>query len=1787
MDEIGLKEIITASFPSGEECLSFYEPFFRKKNLTLGVAGMINFFDKPKVQNFVGNLMVLNQKGYNLAQEGLGILNHELKFKGISTKVSFCDAICLAGDLASIWSSSDKKLNQKLNDSAKSMYKTAGSIIGGNMGKAVGACIGNFFCPVVGGFVGGFIGTLIGGAVGSACGGLIYDGVSSLVNKGIEFFSGIAGQFRSGGVEFVYPKEIIGFKNKFGFDKYHLIAFEYEDEKNNYNASEEIIKLVNSKFLLGNIKVKNLDEIYDTILKEISYGFLYKKKLPSISLNFNKGGLLYSIMDDYYKNTITGNVLTFLDCYLKSYVNGGFFKEDFVFNWQNERNENRDYLQKNLIDFTKYLYDLTHDPNNINYCSLYDLTQNSENKNDYISAFRIIGYLENNLKYFKNVMFPDCSYFTQYDFDILPNWETEIDLNIDARVNSESIKKYHKIMALRVTLLMKKLPFLKPYFELLKMITFAIHYLPNIQKIGLFPLFNNALQNKFIGEKYCKSIPKVFPPLPIRKTEKIKMTFTINELFEIFKEKNYEELNKFISICYYENEANQLDNAINKQKNLLNKLKKYIKDKVLNNLAEQDKYIMNFFSDEKLRIPQIEKNFIDILLSFPNTYVLDNYFIIYFLLEKQENKLYKPKNSKEYISKIKSFNELKKEVEEILNIFYIYMNEFFEKEENEINKNIEQLKKDGDEKIKTQINKSNEEIKKIIKEKSNGNEQLFNQMMNKKEVLDIIKKTEQDIKNDIEKQKKDIIEKYHKNFEEKKKKFSDIIDQLNSSLSKLQNKLIFYEIINKESKEKNKEILEGKLLYDLFYTKAMFEAKNENEKYFPIRGGCLPKINNNIHLTENQEISTQIYNSLTNDYDSKPLNKYNKKYFLVKSELRSGFIFGKSLYYLTKSIDTNKIILQIALLFNNKNYSPNLNNIKDMSGNSIAFHKAILNRSINCDIPKNEELNKSNNFGERPELYAIATEDLDYLKRLISQTNTDFSCSNEGGLTPLALSLINDSKNITKILLDDKYINKNGNLNVTNELGLTLLHLAVISNNDFVVLKLIEKGADISIPNRKEANTPIHLMGIYARNEIIFSIYKNENFKKNVNNQRPDGKNALHFMSGSSIIGTKLLLLSGADSQTFDKFGNTQARYSFFNGRFDCYNLLLNKNRNKFDLLLKDNIQKLVLNEDKEEKDIKKVNYQNLIKIIEQNDSKKIKLILDRMKKENEKLNDKKIYNLIELSCKIRNIKILKFLNEFTPLKKFIIGPYIGKYGLISWIKEISNYGVDIFSKTEEILDGKNIFDFCLLNDDKKLLKYLFKFINKPSDDFELEISKLFCKAITEGKINIIKQIEKELKNSKFNHIKILLEPFYKDRNLILDKLKLVLDNYSKIDIKSINIKEVMKYSRPNILEYLLEINNVKENKKLLEELKYLGIENDRFDNLYILLKKFPELSNDLLDTNQITQKLKEIGNLLEEKNDNVYGLQNILEKKFIKKLNEISNIGLIKIQGKNQYLPHLIIQSGNLWAFKSLKNIYKNDLFFVDDESKTCFDYLEPNIKIDSNKKEEILKITQTQNVKQIKNIDYNKDTVNPTFKIESNQSMNKKNNNNVLEMTDSKMESMLMKNTEKNKNKEEKEINDNNINNKQSKKSFKESININNVNQSYNNDIKREEINLNDISIKSLRLGNIKFSCEFVGKNYSTLNYKLKELPNNIETTIEIKNNSNVPLPKGCYLFDENNCASLMLLDNVINCLEPGKSYSKKLKFDIYIYSKGNYNVKLSMKDPSGSFISSNKFEFCLIIE
>jgi len=296
-----------------------------------------------------------------------------------------------------------------------------------------------------------------------------------------------------------------------------------------------------------------------------------------------------------------------------------------------------------------------------------------------------------------------------------------------------------------------------------------------------------------------------------------------------------------------------------------------------------------------------------------------------------------------------------------------------------------------------------------------------------------------------------------------------------------------------------------------------------------------------------------------------------------------------------------------------------------------------------------------------------------------------------------------------------------------------------------------------------------------------------------------------------------------------------------------------------------------------------------------------------------------------------------------------------------------------------------------------------------------------------------------------------------------------------------------------------------------------------------------------------------------------------------------------------------------------------------------------------------ELLHVSQpTQMTKQIKALDYNKDTVqdvkNPTFNIEANKSL--KNNDIIMEMNDSKNSSMMKNNdinqtsfkstkkdinnlndtnksiknnlNETNKsiknnlnetNKSIRDINNetnksirsiNNLNNetnksiKSTKKSIKSSVKKENSSQtpdnlidSFQNENGGNEIDINDLILNQSSKLNNKLSCEFIGKNIARDNYNLNDLPNNVEAVLEIRNTGNINLPKGCYLYDENNCSALMILDNVINSIEPGKTIYKQLKFDIYIYSKGSYHVKLAVTDPNGVFISSNRFEYTLVIE
>ena len=281
-----VQEFISAGIPEAKKALPSYRDGFQRLAGIQAFAGVIKDFDNPGKQAKHLKHFDTKMKAFDGFQKGLDFLSKGHDIKGITfTNV---DKILLGYNLLDIACNKDLNTVDKIDRSLSTISGSAGSLLGAEIGgvlglkagAAIGGVIGTFFCPglgtSVGAAVGGFLG-FVGGIAGSIIGGNIFSNFydnccSPYIKKGLNFLSGIAGQFRSGGVEFILPEEIYEFNNCFSYDKCHFISFEYDSE-NNFNI-EQIIDLINSKFLINNIKVKNINEIYETILKEIAYGFL-------------------------------------------------------------------------------------------------------------------------------------------------------------------------------------------------------------------------------------------------------------------------------------------------------------------------------------------------------------------------------------------------------------------------------------------------------------------------------------------------------------------------------------------------------------------------------------------------------------------------------------------------------------------------------------------------------------------------------------------------------------------------------------------------------------------------------------------------------------------------------------------------------------------------------------------------------------------------------------------------------------------------------------------------------------------------------------------------------------------------------------------------------------------------------------------------------------------------------------------------------------------------------------------------------------------------------------------------------------------------------------------------------------------------------------------------------------------------------------------------------------------------------------------------------------------------
>ena len=275
------------------------------------------------------------------------------------------------------------------------------------------------FCPGIGNIAGFIIGAgaaTIGAIGGEYIGENLYDRVSNLKDGGN---NDLTGGGKTGGVEFEIPKEIKGFKQLLFFNKLHNQNIIFKNEFSNIN---EILDVAN-RFTINNIQFNSIEQVFQTILTEIYGGFIGEGILPYVSLNFNNKALLYSIMPNYYKKTLVGNILGYLDYFLKGFVNGGFFKEDFAGKWYINQNENYDYLNSNFINLKKYIYQNKHNIKNHDlYLTVYDLGENISQDNNFqknsLSAFRIIGIISNDIIVNNNIIIPNYLLRTENDFNL-------------------------------------------------------------------------------------------------------------------------------------------------------------------------------------------------------------------------------------------------------------------------------------------------------------------------------------------------------------------------------------------------------------------------------------------------------------------------------------------------------------------------------------------------------------------------------------------------------------------------------------------------------------------------------------------------------------------------------------------------------------------------------------------------------------------------------------------------------------------------------------------------------------------------------------------------------------------------------------------------------------------------------------------------------------------------------------------------------------------------------------------------------------------------------------------------------------------------------------------------------------------------------------------------------------------------------------------------------------------------------------------------------------------------
>ena len=166
---------------------------------------------------------------------------------------------------------------------------------------------------------------------------------------------------------------------------------------------------------------------------------------------------------------------------------------------------------------------------------------------------------------------------------------------------------------------------------------------------------------------------------------------------------------------------------------------------------------------------------------------------------------------------------------------------------------------------------------------------------------------------------------------------------------------------------------------------------------------------------------------------------------------------------------------------------------------------------------------------------AIDNNDAEYIKELIMRGDFDINTklpndysNNLGGATPLLYSIYKNTRDITKILIENGASLASEDFKTWN----SAMYAAAFS--DLCTMSLLAEKDRALIESKTEFNvTPLHIAGCYNNTEIINYLFTNSNI--DINARDIDGWTALyHAANSKSIEAYDLLLILGADKNIGD-----------------------------------------------------------------------------------------------------------------------------------------------------------------------------------------------------------------------------------------------------------------------------------------------------------------------------------------------------------------------------------------------------------------------------------------------------------------------------------------------------------------------------------------------------------------------------------------------------------------------------------------------------------------------------